>query len=152
MPVASMSMRLRIGGTQTLARPGTLTAASSSSISFGVVIPGRHWSRGFSWITVSNISSGAGSVAVSARPALPNTRATSGTVLIMRSVCCSSSAALPADSPGSAVGMYRRSPSSSGGMNSPPSFAAGHSVATASANASTMVSHGAFSTASSSGR
>ena len=74
-------------------------------MSFAPVIPGRHWSRGLNWITVSNISSGAGSVAVSARPALPNTRTTSGTDLIIRSVCCSSSAALAADSPGSAVGM-----------------------------------------------
>ena len=68
-------------------------------------MPGRHCSRGLNWIVVSNISSGAGSVAVSARPALPNTLATSGTVLIRRSVCCSSSAALPADRPGSADGM-----------------------------------------------
>ena len=105
MPVASMSMRLRIGGIQMFASPGTFTAASSSSTSFSGVIPGRHWSRGLSWIVVSNISIGAGSVAVSARPALPNTRATSGTVLIMRSVCCSNSPALAADSIGSAVGM-----------------------------------------------
>ncbi len=38
-------------------------------------------------MVVSNISIGAGSVALSARPALPNTLATSGTVLISRSVC-----------------------------------------------------------------
>ena len=35
------------------------------------------------------------------------------------------SEALPAESPGSADGMYRRSPSSSGGMNSPPMCVAG---------------------------
>ena len=69
------------------------------------VMPGRHSSRGLNWIVVSIISIGAGSVAVSARPTLPNTLATSGTVLISRSVCCSSSPALPADKPGSAVGM-----------------------------------------------
>jgi hypothetical protein len=34
-------------------------------------MPARHCSRGLNWIVVSNISSGAGSVAVSARPALP---------------------------------------------------------------------------------
>ncbi|MNM88076.1 hypothetical protein D3C81_1002750 [compost metagenome] len=80
-------------------------------------------------MVVSNISIGAGSVAVSARPALPNTVATSGTVLIRRSVCCSNCAALPTDSPGSADGMYSRSPSSSGGMNSPPIRMTGQAVA-----------------------
>src|SRR3546814_3631546 len=40
----------------------------------------------------------------------------------MRSVCCSSCPALPADNPGSAVGMYSKVPSSSGGMNSLPSL------------------------------
>ena len=71
MPVASMSMRLRIGGTQMFDRPGTRTVRSSSSTSFSGVMPARHSSRGLNWIVVSNISSGAGSVAVSARPALP---------------------------------------------------------------------------------
>ena len=42
MPVASMSMRLRIGGTQTLDSPGTCTVRSSSSTSLSVVMPGRH--------------------------------------------------------------------------------------------------------------
>ena len=105
MPVASMSIRLRIGGTQMLERPGTLTARSNSSTSFSGVIPGRHSARGLNWIVVSNISIGAGSVALSARPALPNTRVTSGTVRIIRSVCWSSSPALAADSPGRAEGM-----------------------------------------------
>ena len=40
MPVASMSMRLRIGGTQTFDRPGTCTVRSSSSTSLSVVMPG----------------------------------------------------------------------------------------------------------------
>ncbi len=105
MPVASMSMRLRIGGTQMLESPGTRTAWSSSATSLSGVMPARHWSRGLNWMVVSNISSGAGSVAVSARPALPKTLATSGTVRIMRFVCCRSSAALPAEIPGSAEGM-----------------------------------------------
>ena len=100
MPVASMSMRLRIGGIQTFDSPGTFTTRSSSSTSFSGVMPARHWSRGLNWIVVSNISSGAGSVAVSARPALPNTLATSGTVRIRRSVICRSSAALPVEMPG----------------------------------------------------
>src|SRR3546814_9936641 len=85
MPVASISMRLRIGGIQILARPGTFTTRSNSSISFSGVIPGRHDPRGLKRMVVSNISRGAGSVALSARPALPNTLSTSGTVLISRS-------------------------------------------------------------------
>ena len=71
MPVASMSMRLRIGGTQMLDNPGTVTILSSSSISLSGVMPARHWLLGLNWMVVSNISIGAGSVAVSARPALP---------------------------------------------------------------------------------
>ena len=39
---------------------------------------------------VSSIDSGAGSVGVSARPALPRTRSTSGNRLMIRSVACSS--------------------------------------------------------------
>ena len=105
MPVASMSIRLRIGGTQMFERPGTRTVRSSSSTSRSIVMPGRHSARGLNRIVVSIISSGAGSVAVSARPTLPKTRSTSGTDLIIRSVSCRSSAALPAESPGSAVGM-----------------------------------------------
>ena len=120
IPVASMSMRVLIGGTQVLARPGTCTTRLSSSRNFSGVMPGRHWSRGLSMIVVSSISNGAGSVAVSARPALPNTRSTSGTDLIRRSVCCSSARTVSADTPGSVVGMYSRSPSSSSGMNSEP--------------------------------
>ena len=56
-------------------------------------------------MTVSIISMGAGSVAVSARPALPKTEATSGKVLMMRSCVCSSSAALVTERPGSVTGM-----------------------------------------------
>jgi hypothetical protein len=48
----------------------------------------------WSCTTVSIIESGAGSVAVSARPILPCTLATSGKLLISLSVCCSSSLAL----------------------------------------------------------
>ena len=68
-------------------------------------MPGRHSSRGLSWTVVSSISSGAGSVALSARPTLPNTRFTSGTVAMRRSVCCKSSAAFDGEMPGSAEGM-----------------------------------------------
>ena len=42
--------------------------------------------RGFSTTSVSSIESGAGSVAVDARPALPNTDSTSGKLFRIRSV------------------------------------------------------------------
>ena len=41
----------------------------------------RHWSCGFSTMTVSIIENGAGSVDVSARPALPSTRLDFGKLL-----------------------------------------------------------------------
>ena len=152
IPVASMSIRLRMGGTQILDKPGTLTMRSSSSTSLSGVMPARHWLLGLNWIVVSNISIGAGSVAVSARPAFPWTVATSGRVLMSRSVCCSSSAALPTDKPGRAVGMKSRSPSSRGGMNSPPIRSMGQAVAASSNKAMAMVARGQRSTTSSSGR
>jgi hypothetical protein len=80
-------------------------------------------------MVVSIMVRGAGSVAVSARPILPNTVFTSGTVLIMRSDSCRSSAALPGLKPGRVVGMESRSPSSRGGMNSEPSLEKGYNVA-----------------------
>ena len=74
MPVASMSMRALIGMVQALETPGNCSALSISAISLSMVMPGRHSLSGFRLMTVSNISVGAGSVAVAARPALPNTR------------------------------------------------------------------------------
>ena len=105
MPVLSMSMRALIGMVHELARPGNFSAASISAIRPSVVMPGRHWSLGLRLMTVSNISSGAGSVAVLARPALPYTDATSGKVLRMRLVVASSRPASVTDIPGSAAGM-----------------------------------------------
>ena len=80
----------------------------------------RHSARGFRTITVSSIDSGAGSVGVSARPAFPSTRSTSGNRLMMRSVAWSRCCAFAIDIPGAVDGMYKRVPSSSGGMNSEP--------------------------------
>ena len=100
-----MSVRARIGIVHEFAMPGSCSALSISAISLSVVMPGRHCASGFRLITVSNISTGAGSVAVMARPALPNTDSTSGKLLMMRSCVCSSSAALVTDMPGSPVGM-----------------------------------------------
>ncbi len=85
--------------------PGSWIARSISSISFSVVIPSRHSSRGFSVIVVSNIDSGAGSVAVSARPALPKTLSTSGSDAMMESWTRSVSFALAMLMPGRVVGM-----------------------------------------------
>ena len=65
----------------------------------------RHWSCGFRRTVVSTIESGAGSVEVSARPALPNTRSTSGNVFNRRSWICSSRCASASEIPGSVVGM-----------------------------------------------
>jgi hypothetical protein len=152
MPVASMSMRLRIGGIQILVSPGTCTARSSSSTSFSGVMPARHCSRGLNWMVVSNISSGAGSVAVSARPALPKTRATSGTVLIMRSVCCSSSLAFCADSPGRAWACTAGRLHPAAGRNSPPSLLIGQSADSNTSSGQRQCQPGPASTASSTGR
>jgi len=61
MPVDSMSIRARIGIVHELAMPGNCNARSISAISLSVVRPGRHCDSGFRLITVSNISTGAGS-------------------------------------------------------------------------------------------
>ena len=90
-----------------------------------MVNPSRHSEGSLSWITDSIIVSGAGSVAVSARPILPKTILTSGTVRISLSVCCNSCCALPIEIPGKVVGMYIRSPSFKSGMNSEPNLVAG---------------------------
>src|ERR1035441_7693288 len=104
MPVASMSMRALIGIVQALDTPGNCSALSISAISFSMVMPGGHSLSGFKLITVSNISVGAGSVAVVARPALPHTDTTSGKDFMILFWVCSSSAALVTEIPGSVVG------------------------------------------------
>ena len=71
MPVDNMSMRALIGMVQELATPGNCSALSISAINMSRVRPARHSDSGLRLITVSNISVGAGSVAVLARPALP---------------------------------------------------------------------------------
>ena len=78
MPVASMSMRPLIGIVHALVTPGILTAESIAATRRSYVMPGRHWSFGLSVIVVSNMSRPAGSVAVFARPAFPQTCSTSG--------------------------------------------------------------------------
>ena len=70
---------------------------------------------------VSTMSSGDGSVAVSARPAFPTTIKTSGKPRSTASRAFRSSVACFTDIRGSEVGMSRIDPSSRGGMNSLPS-------------------------------
>ena len=105
MPVDSMSMRALIGMVQAFDTPGNCNALSISEISLSVVIPLRHSEVGLRLITVSNISVGAGSVAVFARPALPYTEATSGKLLMILFCVCNNSAALVIDMPGNDAGM-----------------------------------------------
>jgi hypothetical protein len=147
-PVVSMSMRVRIGGEIAIWYPGIRSAVSRSRES-SAGVRGRfsghtrrrtglahsgarplyqrsawrvgHSSRGRSVMTDSIMSSCAGSVAVSALPAFPCTDATSRKLMTMR--CCVAIArrASSIEIPGNVVGMTRREPSSSGGMNSDPS-------------------------------
>jgi hypothetical protein len=69
------------------------------------VRPARQRSRGSSSITVSTIESGAGSVAVSARPILPKTRRTSGIAFSSRSMRWSTAPAEVIEIPSGATGM-----------------------------------------------
>lgn len=105
IPVESMSVRALMGMVQALLTPGICTAWSISAISLSMVMPGRHSSSGLRLMTVSAISSGAGSVALLARPALPKTDSTSGKVFRIRSWVCSNSAALVTEMLGRVDGM-----------------------------------------------
>ena len=127
-PVLSMSIRPLIGMVQALESPGRRSASFISPISCcwgmwsGVmrrrtpfshsgaqpeyqVSTLRHSLLGLRVTTVSIIESGAGSVEVSARPALPSTRSTSGKPRMTRSVTCSSFCASVMEIPGMVVGM-----------------------------------------------
>ena len=104
-PVVSISVRVWIGIQKMFAMPGVLILAFISASSLSQVIPLRHWSGGLSVTTVSNIDSGAGSVGVSAWPALPNTVTASGIFCSCRSWICRIFVASAIDMPGTAVGM-----------------------------------------------
>ena len=67
-------------------------------------------------MTLSTMSSGEGSVGVSARPALPTIISTSGKRRNIASRAFRSSAASVTDTRGTVTGMSRMLPSSSGGM------------------------------------
>ena len=105
IPVDSMSMRALIGMVQALETPGNCKARSISAVRLSIVTPGRHSCFGFRLTMVSNISEGAGSVAVEARPALPYTEATSWNDRMILSWVCNSSAALVTEMPGNVVGI-----------------------------------------------
>src|SRR5664280_2538599 len=128
MPVVSMSTRALMGIVHAFEAPGSLSAWSISSTNCSVemwsgvnlrnmpfahlgahdeyqVSTFRHSVSGLSIMTVSIIENGAGSVDVSARPALPSTVDTSGNRLMMRSCTCISSWALVTEMPGSVDGM-----------------------------------------------
>ena len=127
-----MSMRARTGAVQAFVQPGTRVFLSRLSISSAVVIgrlsgqtrpsarlTGRgaqleyqrrcstrgHSERGLSRIVVSAIDSGAGSVAVSARPILPYTASMPGCLAIRRFCVASSNGASSWLMPGAVVGM-----------------------------------------------
>ena len=68
-----------------IAMPGKRRLAFTSPRNFAQVMPRGHWSNGLSEMIVSNIESGAGSVDVSACPALPKTVVTSGNFFSCRS-------------------------------------------------------------------
>ncbi len=147
-PVVNMSMRVLIGMVQALVQPGScmrsfISAVSSSQVSgrcsgqsgrrATASQPGaqpeyqrrsgrvRQRSTGLSRTVVSTIDRGAGSVADSTRPILPNTDSTSGKERRMRSWIWSWRLASSIEMLGKVIGMYRMSPSLRGGMNSWPS-------------------------------
>ena len=105
MPVVSISVRVWIGIQKMLLIPGVRRVEFISASSFSHVIPARHSDNGLNETIVSNIESGAGSVAVSACPAFPKTVWTSGNFFNCRSWICRILVASSIAIPGTAVGM-----------------------------------------------
>ena len=85
-----------------------------------MVSPSRHCSLGFSIMMVSIILMGELSVAVLARPALPNTWSTSGTDMMILSCTCKIRLASALEISGRVTGIKRMLCSSRGGINSLP--------------------------------
>ena len=146
-PVDVMSMRARAGAVQALFQPRSRDARSSASSSSALVAgvssgqsrrsarfigPGAqpeyqrrratfgHCSRGLRRMVVSAIENGAGSVAVSARPTLPNTVDTSAKPRDAPVLPRELHRRRSGGTPGAVVGMKNRSPSSMRGRKSPP--------------------------------
>ena len=128
IPVESISIRLRIGWVQMLVTPGRCSFSSSLCRMVSLVVPAGHLSLGFKLMTVSVMFTGAGSMALSARPILPTTLSTSGSCAMMLSCQRRISVALVREMLGSVMGMNRAVSSSSGGMNSEPMVVASHSA------------------------
>src|SRR5438128_12074379 len=105
-PVVSISVRVWIGIQKMFAMPGVLMFALTSARSFSHVIPFRHSLGGLSGMIVSNMDNGAGSVGVSACPALPNTVTASGIFLNYQYCICILFVTSVIDIHWSAVGMY----------------------------------------------
>ena len=99
-----------IGMVQELATPGNLARRPSRQSACPAVMPGRQVSSGLRLMTVSNISIGAGSVALLARPAFAIHRSTSGKVLMTRLVVCIRLPASVTDMPGSDAACTRTCP------------------------------------------
>ena len=151
-PVVNMSIRLMIGIVQMLDTPGICTARPSSARRRSIVMPGRHWLRGFRCTTVSVILSGAGSVDVSARAIFATAYSTSGKVMRMAFCVAAIFVFSPSEMLGSAIGMNIRSPSFKGGMNSLPIPRATNSAPTSSRPATEIVSRRCDSAPSRMGR
>ena len=115
--------RGRPGGVdQPAARPGRRGRRPAwRSASAGRSLRRGQKSRGRKLTIVSIMSSGAGSVGVSARPALPTTMSTSGNRQRIMSRAFRSSADCVTEARGTVIGMSITIPSSSGVMNSRPS-------------------------------
>ena len=90
-------------------------------------------------------------MAVSALPVLPNTEATSGTLLINLSVVCRSAAASAGETPGRVDGIYNRSPSLIFGRNSPPTWLSGQITVKMDKAATSRVVFGQWRTRNSNG-
>ena len=101
---------------------------------------------------VSIIDRGAMSVAVSARPILPKTRATSGILASAASRCSRICLACALPTPGKSEGMSMMLPSLRGGMNSLPSRVHGTMVTISATAAAMIVGHRCRSTNSIAGR
>ena len=125
MPVDSMSVRFLMGMVQLFTIPVNRSSRSILAISSSWDRRSGHSDGSLRLTMVSTIDMGAGSVALRARPALPHTDSTSGKVMRMLSCFCRRRRCSAIAIPGMEFGMYISEPSSSGGMNSVPSFESG---------------------------
>src|SRR5258706_7415909 len=100
MPVESMSIRALIGMVQALLTPGNSSAWFMSAINLSMVMPWGQVSSGLRLMTVSNISTGAGSVAVLGQGSLSDIRSTFLEILTILSCALVNVPRLVTDMPG----------------------------------------------------